>query len=231
MLDYSDIPHFPVSTAMGHKGRLVCGRFAGKPIVAMQGRFHLYEGYSYEQLILPTQVLCCLGVNKLLVSNAAGGVNPKFLRGEIMLISSHVDFMFRTSKLIAGTSNKSIRDRPQHRSDDCYSEHLMQVAESVGRKNDFMVHRGCYAGMLGPNYETRAEYRMLRRIGGDAAGMSTLPEVTVAAAYGIDVLACSIITNVAKPDVLEPTSGQEVVDAAEVAAPNLHKVFEAILSR
>lgn len=233
-IDYGDIPVFPVSTALGHKGRLVCGRFAGNPVIAMQGRFHLYEGYSFEQVTLPIQVLCNLGIQKLLVSNAAGGVNPKMASGDIMLIDSHIDLMFKTSPKITPLSTRRLLATQDisaevNLADSVYSKSLMQLAESVARRENFVLHRGVYAGLLGPNYETRAEYRMIRKLGGDVAGMSTVPEVTIAACHRLDVLAASIVTNVAKPDVLEPTSGQEVIDAAEIAAPNLLKIFEAVV--
>lgn len=226
-IDYGDIPNFPRSTAMGHKGQLVCGTLAGSHVLAMQGRFHLYEGHPVDQATLPIHTMHQLGIDVLFVSNASGGINPKMNSGDIMLIESHVDFMFRSSpNMVSETSNS----RPTARS-DAYDAELILGAEATARKLGFAVHRGVYGAMLGPNYETRAEYRFLRRIGADVAGMSTVPEVTVAARYGMRVLGLSVITNVAKPDVLEATSGQEVIDAAEIAAPNLCKiVVDAIAS-
>lgn len=229
-IDYGQIPNFPQSTALGHKGQLVCGSFADQPVVAMQGRFHLYEGYPYEQITLPIHVLCSLGINKLLVSNAAGGLNPKYRSADIMLLTSHLDFMYRsTSSLFAPQPASGSNATPRFTSqpDRQYDLEMIELAEQVARQNNFVVHRGVYAGLQGPNYETRAEYRMLRRIGADVAGMSTIPEVTVAQRYAVRVLAASIVSNVAKPDVLEPTSGQEVIDAAKLAAPKLLKIFAA----
>lgn len=226
-IDFEAIPNFLRSTALGHQGQLVCGRLAGAHVLAMQGRFHLYEGYSVDQATLPIHTMNRLGVEVLFVTNASGGMNPKMESGQIMLITSHIDLMFRSTLNMAGPLSAS---RPIQRS-DVYDERLMKQAELCGRKNGFAVHRGVYGAMLGPNYETRAEYRFLRRIGADAAGMSTVPEVTVAARYGMRVLGLSVITNIANPDVLSPTSGQQVHDAAESAAPNLRAiVVDAIAS-
>ena len=168
-----------------------------------------------------------LGVEVLIVTNASGGMNPKMESGQIMLITSHIDLMFRSTLNMASPLSAG---RPTKCS-DVYDEPLMNQAEICARKNAFAVHRGVYAAMLGPNYETRAEYRFLKRIGADVAGMSTVPEVSVAARCGMRVLGLSVITNVAKPDVLSATSGQEVIDAAEIAAPNLCAiVLDAIAS-
>jgi purine-nucleoside phosphorylase len=220
ILSYTEIPGFPRSTALGHKGQLVCGTLAGQPVVAMQGRFHLYEGYPFELATLPIHVLHQLGMEYLFVTNAAGGINPKFGSGQIMAISSHMDLMFRSSALF---QRNFIQSRPRFRT-DCYDPALIDRAIACGRRNGFAVHQGVYAAMLGPNFETRAEYRFLRAVGADAAGMSTVPEVSVAAHYGTRVLALSIIANVAKPDVLKATSGQEVINLAQVAGPQLQTI-------
>jgi purine-nucleoside phosphorylase len=217
-IEYGQIPHFPVSTAMGHSGNLVCGRLVDKNVVAMQGRFHLYEGYPVDKATLPIHVMHNLGVEIVFVSNAAGGINPKMASGEIMLIESHIDLMNRSTPNMVSANLSGTR--PTLRA-DAYDRVLIDQALEHARVSDFPLHRGVYGAMLGPNYETRAEYRMLRRLGADVAGMSTVPEVAVAARYGMRVLGMSIITNVAKPDVLAATSGQEVIDAAEIAAPNL----------
>ena len=217
---YDKIPNFPSSTVMGHAGRLVCGNLAGCPIVAMQGRFHLYEGYPVDKATLPIHMMHRLGVEILFVSNAGGGMNPKMASGEIMLIGSHLDFMYRsTPNMIAATQES----RPTQLS-DAYDRSMIVQAKSFARQNDFAIHEGVYAALMGPNFETRAEYRFLRKIGADVAGMSTVPEVTVAARYGMKVLGMSIITNIADPDVLEPTSGEEVIEAAKVAAPRFRQV-------
>ena len=216
-IPYGDIPHFPRSTAIGHKGRLLCGKIAGADIIAMEGRFHLYEGYPVDQATLAIHVMRALGVEILFISNASGGINPIFASGEIMLIESHIDFMYRSTLQMSAPISEG---RPTQLT-DVYDQQLIQQAGKCARTNGFVVHRGVYAAMLGPNYETRAEYRFLKKVGSDVVGMSTVPEVAVAGRYGMRVLGMSIVSNVAKPDVLEATSGQEVVDAAAVAAPNL----------
>lgn len=226
IIPYSSIPHFPVSTATGHKGNLVCGRFAGQDIVAMQGRFHLYEGYDVDAATLPIHVMHSMGVEVLFVSNAAGGLNPKMASGDLMLIDSHIDLMNRNS--IRNSPNQST-GRIAKRSDQAYCDQLKKAALSISRRDSFSLHVGVYGAMMGPNYETRAEYRFLRRIGADVAGMSTVPEVNVAAKYDIRVLAMSIITNVANPDSLDSTSGEEVIDAAKVAAPNLARIVSDVI--
>ena len=220
-ISYGDIPNFPSSTAMGHAGQLVCGELAGQPIIAMQGRFHLYEGWSVDRATLAIHVMQRMGVNTLFVSNAAGGMNPKMASGDIMLINSHIDFMYRSTPNMCAPPTL---ERPSQRSDSGYDRVLMDRAKSLARRERFAIHEGTYAALIGPNYETRAEYRFLRRIGADVAGMSTVPEVAVASHYGMRVLGMSIITNIAKPDVLESTSGQEVIDAAKSAAPNFRKI-------
>jgi len=219
-IPYGEIPHFPHSTAMGHKGQLVCGKLAGADIVAMEGRFHLYEGYPVDQATLAVHVMHQLGVEVLFVSNASGGINPKFSSGEIMLIESHIDFMYRSTLNMTPPVSE---DRPTLLC-DAYDRELIEQARACARQNGFNIQQGVYAAMLGPNYETRAEYRFLKRVGGDVAGMSTVPEVAVAGRYGMRVLGMSIVSNIAKPDVLEETSGQEVIDAAAVAAPNLKAI-------
>ena len=219
-ISYDDIPNFPSSTAMGHAGQLVCGELTGQPIIAMQGRFHLYEGWSVDRATLAIHVMHRMGVNVLFVSNAAGGMNPKMASGDIMLINSHIDFMYRSTPnmCVPPTCN-----RPSQRSDR-YDRDLIDRAKTLARRERFAIHEGTYAALIGPNYETRAEYRFLRRIGADVAGMSTVPEVAVASQYNMRVLGMSIITNIAKPDVLESTSGQEVIEAAKSAAPNFRKI-------
>jgi purine-nucleoside phosphorylase len=227
IIPYHKIPRFPLSTAIGHKGHLVCGTLAGQPIIAMQGRFHLYEGYAFDTATLPVHVLHQLGVEYLFVTNASGGLNPNFNSGEIMAIESHIDLQFKTSHAWAVRSTSS---HPRIMA-DCYDRQLTDQALACGRRLGFPVHQGVYAAMLGPNFETRAEYRFLRRIGADAAGMSTVPEVYVASRYGMKVLGLSIIANVAKPDVLTSTSGQEVIDLAEVAGPQLEAILVNALER
>ena len=212
---YKEIPGFAASTAIGHKGQLICGKLNGQTVIAMQGRFHLYEGWPVEKVTFPIRVMLALGINKLIVTNAAGGIHPHMASGQLMVIESHIDLMGnRLNKL--GIRNHQTQ-RPVSRGDQPYDSQMMLDALEFARLNNFVLHRGTYAGMLGPNYETGAEYRFLRSIGADAAGMSTIPEVLVAQQHSIPVLAFSIIANVANPDQLAPTSGQEVIDLAQIA--------------
>lgn len=221
-IPYPDVPHLPASTAIGHKGQFVCGTLADQPVIAMQGRFHLYEGYSVDRSTLPVHVMAAMGVTDLFISNAAGGCQPHWNVGDVMMIQSHVDFMYRSTPHM---TSKTVHDRPLRRS-DIYDQPRIEQAMSHARSDGFQLYRGNYASMLGPNYETRAEYRFLRKIGADAVGMSTVPEVAVAATYAMRIMAMSIITNVANPDQLDETSGHGVVDAGVVAAPKLRSLVE-----
>jgi purine-nucleoside phosphorylase len=221
-IPYPEVPHLPASTAIGHKGQFVCGALAGQPIIAMQGRFHLYEGYPVDQATLPVHVMAAMGVTDLFISNAAGGCQPQWSVGDVMMIQSHVDFMYRsTPNMIPQT----VHGRPLGRS-DFYDRPRIEQAMAHARKEGFQLYGGNYASMLGPNYETRAEYRCLRKIGADAVGMSTVPEVAVAAKHAMRIMAMSIITNVANPDQLVETSGHGVIDAGKVAAPKLRSLVE-----
>lgn len=224
---YRDLPNFPASTAIGHAGNLICGKLMNQHVVAMQGRFHLYEGYALEQATLGIEVMRLLGVERLFLSNAAGGINPDFASGDIMLIEDHIDLMFRRAQ---PTGRWNFRRTPETRPDLAYDRNMMDQASRCARRVGFALHRGVYVAMLGPNYETRSEYRALRKLGGDTVGMSTVPEVTMAAQLGMRVLAMSVVTNVAKPDVLEKTSGEEVVAFADIAAPKLRAIIEDALA-
>ena len=219
---YREIPHFPRSTALAHKGLLLCGRLAGMPVIAMQGRSHLYEGYRLDDLMLPVRMLCRLGVKRLIVTNAAGGINPRFVTGDVMLIDDHINLMGRPCG-------------PAVVTDDCrqarfYDEALLQAALANGRRNNFPCQRGVYVGVTGPSYETRAEYRFFRRIGGDCVGMSTIPEVLAAASCGMQVLAISTVTNVARPDAPQVVSAEDVVQVAQLALPKVRQLILGILS-
>ena len=222
-IPYRDLPGFPTSTAIGHASQFVCGKLENQPVIAMQGRFHMYEGYSAVQSTIGLQTMAQLGIKFLLVSNAAGGINPNFRSGELMLITNHIDLMFRPAPAPECFAEGL---RPVVRSDAAYDPVLIEQAEACARKNDFKLHRGIYCGMLGPNFETRSEYRFLRGIGCDVVGMSTIPEVRLATRLGLRVLGFSIVTNVANPDQLERTSGHEVIKWAEIAGPNLRQLVE-----
>ena len=225
-VSYEEIPHFPRSTAIGHQGRFVCGQLGGVNAVVMQGRFHLYEGYSTKDVTLPVHVMCRLGIETLIVSNAAGGLNPHFSAGDVMVLSGHLNRMnWRPQEgLPAEPTGAWMQStlRP-------YDPQLNQLARSIARQNDFEAPLGIYAGHLGPNYETRAEYRYLRRIGADAVGMSTIPEVLIAQAHGVRTLALSAITNVCTPDALSETTAQEVLQTASVAGKKMGKILLGVL--
>ena len=226
-IDYVDIPNFPASTSIGHAGKLICGTLRGQSVLAMSGRFHMYEGYSPSQVALPIAVMSQLGVRRLIITNAAGGVHPHFNVGELMLINGHIDLMFRANHF---GCDQLLVDRPAIRADLPYDAQMMSAAQEVANRENRPLHRGIYVGMLGPNYETRAEYAMVRSIGGDAVGMSTIPEVTVASHLAMRVMAISIITNVAQADAEVPTSGHGVIDAAQIAAPLLAKIVSTVIS-
>lgn len=228
-LPYEGLPHFPSSTAAGHAGRLMIGTLRGtqQTVLAMQGRFHLYEGWDAQQAALPVWVMRRLGIETLVVSNAAGGINPTYAVGDVMLIEDHINFMFRNPLL--GVNDESLGPRFPDMSAP-YDPALMELAEATARREGFVLPRGVYVGMLGPTYETRAEYRMCRRLGGDAAGMSTVPEVIAARHAGMRVLGLSTITNACSPDQLGETTHEEVVEAAASAGEKLRVIVEAVVS-
>lgn len=223
-IPYRDIPGFPHSTALSHKSRLVCGQLDGVTVVTMQGRCHLYEGYGVDQLAFPVHVMHGLGARTLVVSNASGGLNPHYSAGDIMVMNDHVNLMW-TSPRSDAAGGASVR-RPRSA---VYDPSLIQRALRVARREDFVAHQGAYVAVTGPTYETRAEYRMFRRIGGDVVGMSTVPEVVAAVQCRMRVLGLSLVTNVAKPDAAEVVDAQHVVDVAEVAAPHLRKIVADVL--
>ena len=192
----------------------------------MAGRFHCYEGYAYQQLTLPVRVMKQLGVDTLIVSNASGGVNPQYRSGDIMVLDDHINLMFGSP--LIGINDDNLGPRFP---DMCapYDPELIERALEIARQHNFVAHRGVYCALTGPTYETRAEYRMLRTIGADVAGMSTVPEVLVAVHAGLRVLALSVVTNVCKPDTLTTTSGQEVVDVAQTAEPKMTAIVNGVI--
>lgn len=226
-VEYGDVPHFLRSTAVGHLGRLLGGRLAGVPVVAMQGRFHGYEGYSAERATFPVRVMNALGIKLLIVSNAAGGLNPNFAAGDVMVIDDHINLLNRNP--LVGVNDDRLGPRFPDMSTP-YDRRLGDGALAIARRHDFACHRGVYIAMLGPTYETRAEIRMLRDLGGDAVGMSTVPEAIVAAHAGLPVLGLSTITNVCSPDIPHTTSGEEVVATANTAKNKLLAIVNDIVS-
>ncbi len=220
-IPYREIPHFAASTAMGHAGQLVCGTTSGVPVVAMQGRIHLYEGNTAQQATLPIRVLHRLGIELLLLSNAVGGLNPAYRLGDIMLVDDQINLMFQNPLIGVNDDNHGPRfpDMSQP-----YDRRWIERCHQIARQKNIRLHQGVYAALSGPTYETRAEYRMLRRLGADVVGMSTAPEAIVAAQAGVAVLAMSVVTNVCRPDAPTATSGEDVIVTAASAEPR----FQAI---
>ena len=227
-IPYEDIPHFPVSTVETHSGRLLFGKLGGKNAVLMQGRFHYYENYSMQQIAFPVRVAKELGAHTLLVSNAAGGMNPLYRRGDIMLISDHIN-MLGDNPLI-GPNDEELGVRFPDMSEP-YSNDLIELAEQVALDKGIKMHQGVYVAVTGPNLETRAEYRFLRFIGADVVGMSTVPEVIAATHMGMKVLGVSAITDECFPDSLQPVNMAEIVEAASIAEPKLTQVISGVLER
>ena len=227
-ISYEEIPHFPASTVESHAGRLVCGTLAGKTVVAMEGRFHLYEGYTPAQVTFPIRILKELGCQTLIVSNAAGGMNPLHEIGDLIVIEDHINFM-GINPLIGRND-----DRLGLRFPDMiepYDRKLQELALNAAREANIVAHRGVYVAVTGPNLETRAEYRFLRTIGADVVGMSTVPEVIVAVHAGMKVLGFSIITDRCLPDALQPADITKILAVARTAEGKLRTVITKVLER
>jgi len=227
-LNYTDIPNFPVSTVIGHEGKLLFGKLGGRNYVMMKGRFHYYEGYDMQTVTFPIRVMKALGVETLVVSNAAGGMNPAFRVGDIMLIRDHIN-QFPEHPL-RGPSDKRLGPRFPDMSEP-YTLSLLKIAHSAAHDLNLTVHEGVYVGVQGPTFETRAEYKWLHVIGGDAVGMSTVPEVIVAVHAGMKVFAASIITDLGTPGHAGDISHEEVLKAANDAAPKLAAIVREVISR
>ncbi|MFO0923373.1 MAG: purine-nucleoside phosphorylase [Pirellulales bacterium] len=224
--EYEEIPHFPKSTATSHRGRLVCGTLRGLPVLAMEGRFHMYEGYPLKQITLPVRVMKALGANLLVVSNACGGLNPNYRCGDIMLIDDHINLL--GDNPLIGINDDRLGPRFPDMSQP-YDSHLVDVALSIARKNDIVAHKGVFVAVAGPNLETRAEYRFLRQIGADVVGMSTVPETIVAAHCGMRVVGFSIITDMCLPDALEAANVEKIIATANAAEPRLTTLVTGVL--
>lgn len=224
--DYSELPHFPLSTVESHHGKLIFGSINGKKIVAMQGRFHYYEGYSMQQITYPVRVMKFLGVKTLLVSNACGGMNPSFRRGDIMLMTDHINLL--GDNPLIGKNEDELGPRFPDMSEP-YSMKLISKAEEIAAKNGIPVQKGVYVAVPGPNLETRAEYRFLRTIGADVVGMSTVPENIVANHMGMEVLGFSIITDECFPDTLKPVDLSEILEAAATAEPKMTRIMGEVI--
>ena len=227
-IDYQAIPHFPQSTAVSHAGQLVCGTLEGVPLIAMEGRFHAYEGYSYRQITFPVRVMKALGAELLIVSNACGGINPQYGLGDIMVIEDHINLM--NGNPLIGVNDQRLGPRfPDMIAP--YDPALIDRALEIARRENFVAHKGVYVAVTGPNLETRAEYRYLRTIGADVVGMSTVPEVIVAVHAGMNVLGLSIVTDMCLPDALKPADIDAIIATAAAAEPKLRKIVLDILSR
>ena len=227
-VEYADIPHFPVSTVESHKGRLLFGILKEKPVVAMQGRFHYYEGYTLQQVTFPVRVMKALGIEVLIVSNACGGLNPQFNKKDIMIITDHINLLGNNP--LIGPNDDSIGDRFPDMY-NCYDKDLVTLAEQTAIEMHIPVQKGVYVAVAGPNLETAAEYRFLRTIGADVVGMSTVPEVIAARHQGTKVMAFSIITDMGLPDALQPCSLEDVIGAASAAEPKLRDLISGCVGK
>ena len=223
VLAYESIPHFSATTALSHAGQLVCGQLAGTPVTVMNGRHHRYEGLTHDQITFPIRVLHRLGVSQLIVTSACGSLKRRFACGHLVLVTDHINLMFGGAVL--GRSEP----HPPTIS-ETYDRKLIARALAVARTRDIVAHLGVYVAMTGPQYETRAEYRFLTRLGGHVVGMSTVPEVITARQLGMRVLGLSVVTNVCLPDALTPTRGDEVVTVARAAESQMRRMVMGVLS-
>lgn len=227
-ISYAEIPNFPVSTVEGHKGNLIFGRLGEKPVLAMQGRFHYYEGYDMKQVTFPVRVMRELGVETLYVSNAAGGMNKEFRVGDIMIITDHIN-LFPENPLRGKNDDKLGPRFPAMT--EAYNKHLISIADEIAAEKGIRVMHGVYVGTPGPTFETPAEYEYFRVIGGDAVGMSTVPEVIVANHGGMKVFGVSVITDLGGKDVTDVPTHEEVQLAAEAAQPKMMEIMRELVVR
>ncbi|MBQ8773815.1 MAG: purine-nucleoside phosphorylase [Muribaculaceae bacterium] len=227
-IPYTEIPNFPVSTVEGHSGNLIFGRLGNKRVMAMQGRFHFYEGYDMKQVTFPVRVMRALGVKTLFVSNAAGGMNPDFIIGDIMIINDHINLF--PEHPLRGKNYNELGDRFPDMSEP-YSRRLIAQAQEIAKEKGIRVVQGVYVGTQGPTFETPAEYRYFHRIGGDAVGMSTVPEVIVARHGGMDVFGVSVITDLGVEGIVEQVSHEEVQKAAAAAQPKMMEIMTELVNR
>ncbi|MEZ5083656.1 MAG: purine-nucleoside phosphorylase [Bacteroidales bacterium] len=225
-LDYLEIPHFPVSTVEFHKGRLIFGKLAGKPVLAMQGRFHYYEGYSMQEITFPVRVMKELGIKYLLISNAGGAMNPDFKKGSLMLIDDHINLL--GSSPLIGPNHNDLGHRFPDMSQP-YSKFINDKLERIAGEENIVLNKGVYVAVSGPNLETRAEYRFLRGIGADVVGMSTVPEAIVANHAGLPCSAISVLTDECDPDNLKPINIEDIIATAMEAEKDLIRLFKRLI--
>jgi len=227
-IPYNDIPHFPVSTVEGHNGKLIFGNLSGKKVVAMAGRFHYYEGYSTEEVVFPIRVLKFLGIKTLLISNAAGGLNTSYKVGDLMIIKDHISML--TVNPLLGKNEDELGPRFPDMSEP-YKNYLIEKVKKIALENKIQLKEGVYAGVTGPTFETRAEYKMLNLLGGDAVGMSTVQEVIAAVHLGLPVFAMSVITDVGIREEENTITHLEVLQAAKDAEPRLTLIFKQLIAQ
>lgn len=228
VIPYSEIPNFPISTVEGHSGKLIFGKLGNKNIMAMQGRFHFYEGYSMQQVTFPVRVMRALGIKTLFVSNASGGMNPDFKIGDLMIITDHINLL--PEHPLRGKNYNELGPRFPEMS-EAYSHRLIADAKKVAEENNIRVVEGVYVGTQGPTFETPAEYRYFHRIGGDAVGMSTVPEVIVARHSGMEVFGISVITDLGVEGIVEKVSHEEVQLAASAAEPKMTLIMKELINQ
>jgi purine-nucleoside phosphorylase len=227
-IDYEDIPNFPVSTVEFHSGKLIFGKLGGKNVVTMKGRFHFYEGYTMQQVTFPVRVMKLLGIKKLFISNAAGALNPSYEISDLMIQNDHINLF--TSNPLVGKNIDELGVRFPDMS-EAYDQEMIDLAIKIAKEKNIKVHQGVYAAVDGPNLETKAEYKYLRIIGGDAVGMSTIPENLVARQMGIPVFAISVMTDLGIPGHFKKVTVEEVIEAAMKAEPNMTKLMEELIIR
>ncbi len=227
-LSYKDIPHFPISTVETHEGKLLLGKLGGKSAVAMQGRFHYYEGYSMNQITFPVRVMAKLGIENLLISNACGGMNPEFRRGDIMIIEDHINLL--GDNPLIGPNLDEFGPRFPDMSEP-WSRKLMDLAMQAATDEGISLQKGVFVAISGPNLETSAEYKFLRIIGADVVGMSTVPENIVAVHSGLNVLGLSVITDECFPETLQPVNIEEIIETANNAEPKLTKIMKKVIEQ
>jgi len=227
-LMYSNIPNFPISTLEFHSGKLIFGTLSGKRVVAMQGRLHYYEGYNMKQITFPVRVMKMLGIKQLLVSNASGALNPDYRKGDLMIIEDHINML--PDNPLRGRNSEILGPRFPDMSEP-YSPDLIAQGMEIARENNITCHKGVYVSVSGPNLETKAEYRFLRIIGGDAVGMSTVPEVIVANHMGLPVFAISVLTDEGFPETLKPVSVDEIIKIANEAQPRMTLILKKLINK
>jgi len=227
-IEYENIPHFPTSTVESHAGKLLFGKLSGKKVAAMEGRFHFYEGYELQEIVFPVRVLRQLGAKILVVSNAAGGLNLDYKKGQIVLIEDHINYVGLSP--LMGPNDERLGPRFPDMSRP-YSERLIKLTQEAASETKLPVAQGTYMWVVGPNLETRAEYRMMRSMGADLVGMSTVPEVITACQMGMEVLGLSVVTDLCDPDNLKPVDIKEIIQTANEAGPKLDRLLEAAVKK